>query len=213
MKNSNILEGLNYSLRTVDEGIIVLDFEIESLQVKPSFLIPEVKSDTLKLEKTSDERQQVTTKAHNVILTNASIKLFRKTDNECLCEICHPSSEAVLIKCDRSYPFYGIGANNWSESIDRRGKKYCVHHRVTRQGNNHMPWVLSSQGFGLFFDSTYPMTIDFEDKLFIAGKKIRSVYFIDGPTPEKALKKYVRLSGLPPMHPAWALGYEQSSRT
>ena len=76
-----------------------------------------------------------------------------------------------------------------------------------------MPWVLSSQGFGLFFDSTYPMSINLEDNFTVKGSNIRSIYFIDGPSPALALKKYVKLSGLPPMHPAWALGYEQSSRT
>ena len=76
-----------------------------------------------------------------------------------------------------------------------------------------MPWVLSTQGFGLFLDSTFPMTVDLRDGFNVEGKNIRTYYFINGPTPAEAVERFVKLTGLPLMHPAWALGYEQSSRT
>ena len=46
----------------------------------------------------------------------------------------------------------------------------------------------------------------------MSGKNIRTFYFIDGPSPAEAVSNFVKLTGLPPMHPAWALGYEQSTR-
>ena len=73
--------------------------------------------------------------------------------------------------------------------------------------------MLSAQGFGLFFDCELPDDHRPSRRLHASsGKNIRTFYFIDGPTPAEAVRNYVRLTGLPPMHPAWALGYEQSTR-
>lgn len=213
MNNTQIQNEYSFSIRSIRDGIIAIDFREDSLQTTRSFLIPNANGEVLPVLQSQGEKQLATTDTHDILISESSIIIQRKIDSEIICEFVRPSSESVVVKCDLSFPFYGIGANNWSESIDRRGKKYSVHHRVTQQGNNHMPWVLSSHGFGLFFDSTYPMSINLENKFTVEGKKIRSIYFIDGPTPALALKKYVKLSGLPPMHPAWALGYEQSSRT
>ncbi len=213
MNNTHAQSEYSFTIRSVVEDIIAVDFKEDSLQETPSFLIPDANGEELPLLQAQGEERRTTTNAHDILVSQGSIIIRRKSDCEIICELCNPTVEGMTVKCDRSFPFYGIGANNWSESIDRRGKEYCVHHRVTRQGNNHMPWVLSSQGFGLFFDSTHPMTINLEDQFTVKGSKIRSIYFIDGPTPALALKKYVKLSGLPPMHPAWSLGYEQSSRT
>ena len=57
------------------------------------------------------------------------------------------------------------------------------------------------------------MTVDLRDGFNVEGKNIRTYYFINGPTPAEAVERFVKLTGLPLMHPAWALGYEQSSRT
>ena len=143
-----------------------------------------------------------------------------------MCELREPTPEAASIFIDRGFALYGVGGNNALKlrtthdidlltdiDLDRRDKVYRIHHRETGQGVNHMPWVLSAQGFGLFLDSSFPMTLDLRDGFGVEGQNIRTYYFINGPTPAAAVSRFVKLTGLPPMHPAWALGYEQSSRT
>ena len=124
------------------------------------------------------------------------VRIFRKTGaDDPIAELRGFSPEGATVMVDRGYAAYGLGGNNaWrfksQEDIDelvdvdlsRWGYEYRIHHRYTGQGNNFFPWVLSAQGFGLFFDSSFPMTIDLRDGFSVSGKNIRTFYFIDGPS-------------------------------
>ena len=131
MNKTNRQSEYSLTIRSVDDGVIAVDFQEASLPANPSFLIPDASGEVLPLMQSRGEERRATTNTHDILISEDSIIIRRKTDSEIICELCNPSLEGTVVKCDRSYPFYGIGANNWSESIDRRGKKYCVHHRVT----------------------------------------------------------------------------------
>ena len=222
--------GLPFTIRALDDDVIAVDCPTDYTRSKPSFLVPEpgetyaaaqahgpgrwsLETGTLRVEAQADPPR---------------IRIYRTSDagEDPVCELREPTPEAASIFIDRGFALYGVGGNNALKlrtthdidlltdiDLDRRDKVYRIHHRETGQGVNHMPWVLSAQGFGLFLDSSFPMTLDLRDGFGVEGQNIRTYYFINGPTPAAAVSRFVKLTGLPPMHPAWALGYEQSSRT
>ena len=206
-----------FTLRAVDNQIVAIDCPSEYSRSKPSFLVAD--GGTAIATGTPAGSGRWTLETDNLLVHGQEqpplVRIYRKPDTQGdpVCEIRNLSPDGASIVIDRGFALYGVGANNQDRELDRRGKCYRVHHRETGQGNNHMPWVLSAQGFGLFFDCTFPMTIDLRDRFTVEGKNIRTFYFINGPSPVEALRRFVALTGLPPMHPAWALGYEQSTRS
>ena len=201
---------------TVEVASFLVPEPGETYSAAPSLMVPgrwSLETGTLRVEAQADPPR---------------IRIYRTSDagEDPVCELREPTPEAASIFIDRGFALYGVGGNNALKlrtthdidlltdiDLDRRDKVYRIHHRETGQGVNHMPWVLSAQGFGLFLDSSFPMTLDLRDGFGVEGQNIRTYYFINGPTPAAAVSRFVKLTGLPPMHPAWALGYEQSSRT
>ena len=208
---------VDLTVRALGDHVLAFDFLDEYARSKPSLLVPAPPPATAHATAAGAERWVIQTGALYAVVDGtapARIRVYnRETDVDPLCDLRAAGPDGASVHIDRGYALYGVGGNNVDRELDRRGKTYRVHHRETGQGNNHFPWVLSAQGFGLFFDTTFPLTIDLRDRFEVAGSHIRTVYFVAGPTPAEALQRYVQLTGLPPMHPAWALGYEQSSRT
>jgi alpha-glucosidase (family GH31 glycosyl hydrolase) len=214
----------------LSDGVIAIDLTTDYTGSKPSFLVPRRNEPKAKAER-SGSAFNIDSGGLRVVANEdrSEIKIFRSgqgADADPVCTILNAASDGADVILDRSYPFYGVGGNNaWVQrghndvdeltehDIDRRGHVYTVHHRKTGQGNNFMPWILSAQGLGIFADCTYPMSLDLEGRVRFSGKNIRTLYFIDGPTPSEALSRFVALTGLPPMHPAWVLGFEQSTRS
>jgi len=207
----------SFTIRALGDDIIAVDCPNGYSRSKPSFLVTDYSETHVEAQLVGPGRWVLRTKT---LLVEGEedpphVRIFRTFENseDPYCEFRNPSPEGATIVIDRGFALYGVGATNKDPDLDRRGRVYRVHHRETGQGNNHMPWVLSAQGFGVFFDSTFPMTLDLRDRFVVKGRNIRTYYFINGPAPAQALGRFVKLTGLPPMHPAWALGYEQSSRT
>lgn len=219
-----------FALRALNDHVIAIDCPTDYTRSKPSFLVPGHVDSRDAADPTDAGQPALETGALRVEVDadRPQVRIYRTTgpDENPVCQFIDPTPETASIIIDRGFALYGVGGNNAKKlrttddvdlltdiDLDRRDKVYRIHHRETGQGVNHMPWALSSQGFGLFFDSSFPMTLDLRDRFTVEGRNIRTYYFIDGPTPAEALGRFVQLTGLPPMHPAWALGYEQSSRT
>lgn len=72
-----------------------------------------------------------------------------------------------------------------------------------------VPFVMSSRGYGIWLDSTSPSTFDLNssDREHVIvrdrARRMRLV-FIAGPTPRELLSEFTRLTGRPPVPPAWA---------
>jgi alpha-D-xyloside xylohydrolase len=75
----------------------------------------------------------------------------------------------------------------------------------------NIPFYLSSRGYGLLVNS--PGKVEFEVctefvsqmQFSVPGQEL-DYYFIYGPEPKDVLEKYTRLSGRPPVPPAWSFG-------
>lgn len=75
--------------------------------------------------------------------------------------------------------------------------------------------IKETRSYGLFLDNTWRTWFDF-------GKQARDAiafgseggpldyYFIYGPTPKQVVEGYTYLTGLPPLPPLWAFGFQQS---
>jgi alpha-glucosidase len=75
--------------------------------------------------------------------------------------------------------------------------------------------IKDTRSYGLFLDNTWRTWFDF-------GKQARDAiafgseggpldyYFIYGPTPKQVVEGYTYLTGLPPLPPLWAFGFQQS---
>jgi alpha-glucosidase (family GH31 glycosyl hydrolase) len=215
-----------FSVRALGERVVAIDCHSSYSRSKSSLLVPD-RAAIAEATPTAPGRWTLDTDALRVDVDEATqaFSIFRIGATEAICTLLDPSPAGTAIRIDRGFPIYGVGGNNaWcfrtqddideltEIDLDRKGHSYRIHHRETGQGNNFMPWLLSAEGFGIFADCTFPMQLDLRDGVRFSGRNIRSYYVIDGPTPAEALGNFVRLTGMPPMHPAWALGYEQSTR-
>ena len=78
-----------------------------------------------------------------------------------------------------------------------------------------VPLALSSKGYGLFVDNTYPQQWDFvcsDDRQWRAtvnGGEL-NYYFIGANSLAEALSRYTQMTGRAPLPPRWALAYIQS---
>ena len=114
---------------------------------------------------------------------------------------------------------YGLGEKNGT--INRVGSRFKMWNsdKPCYEVNEDplyksIPFFMSSNGYGIFFDNTFKTEFDFglEDKNYYSfsapgGEMI--YYFIFGPTYKQIIGRYMELTGNPIMPPAWALGFAQ----
>ena len=113
-----------------------------------------------------------------------------------------------------------------NESIFGLGEKYGALNRVgqnislwhlegtgntTSRAYKHIPFYLSSRGYGVFFNDYNPMTFWIGtkevSKLQMAVENdIIDYFFFYGPTPKKILKNYSALTGRASIPPRWSFG-------
>lgn len=114
---------------------------------------------------------------------------------------------------------YGLGEKNGS--IDRIGSSfkmwnsdkpcYQIHEDPLYKS---IPFFMSSEGYGIYFDNTYKTSFDFgkgSDACysFSAPGGEMVYYFIYGPSFKQILTSYTELTGKPIMPPSWAFGFAQ----
>ena len=114
---------------------------------------------------------------------------------------------------------YGLGEQNGN--INRVGSRFKMWNsdKPCYQVNESplyksIPFFMSSEGYGIYFDNTYKTEYDFgtESKSYYSfsapgGEMI--YYFIFGPTYKQIISRYADLTGKPIMPPAWGLGFAQ----
>lgn len=100
---------------------------------------------------------------------------------------------------DQSLNMNNTQTGGWHSGYDNFQHNICV------------PYIVSSKGYGLFFDSNY---MDAKIKPSTSGTTYNSnsstpvaYYFIGGGTMEKAMQNYTLLTGRQELPPYWALGY------
>src|SRR5678815_1827813 len=81
-----------------------------------------------------------------------------------------------------------------------------------------VPLLVSSRGYGLFFDNSWDAEVDLgrteetSSLVYTAEGGQLDIYILYGPEPKTILREYAELTGYPPMPPRWSLGYIQSTR-
>ena len=116
--------------------------------------------------------------------------------------------------------FYGLGEK--AGELNRRGHAYtmwnsdkpCYSEREDPLYKS-IPFFLSSNNYGIFFDNTYKTEFDFgkesdEYFSFSAPDGPFIYYFMYGDDYKEIIGSYTKLTGKPIMPPKWALGWSQS---
>jgi alpha-D-xyloside xylohydrolase len=82
---------------------------------------------------------------------------------------------------------------------------------ASEQAYKNIPFSLSSKGYGVFVDDTgdvsYEVASEKVERMQFSVKGESLKYFVfSGPSAKEALTKYVRLTGMPALPPAWSFG-------
>jgi alpha-glucosidase len=136
-----------------------------------------------------------------------------------LAETCLRPHVRLRLETAGDQHFYGLGAG--AAGIDRLG----VTRRLWNRHINHglgadvpIPLLLSSRGYGLFFDCSSRGLIEPGDSsgvieiAFETDETALDLYLLGGGSMRATLTAAAMLLGAPPMPPRWSLGYLQSTR-
>lgn len=115
--------------------------------------------------------------------------------------------------------FFGLGEK--TGTLDRRGKSYKMWNSDqpcygvnTDPLYKSIPFFMSSNHYGIFFDNTYKTEFKFGSESsdyysFEAPAGEMIYYFIYGGDYKEIIEHYIALTGKPIMPPKWALGFAQ----
>jgi alpha-glucosidase len=115
--------------------------------------------------------------------------------------------------------YYGLGQAG--PSLDKDGttrRLWNSHYGYGPGSDTAVPFVMSSRGYGLFFDNSWDAEVSFgrsderSNLVYTAEGGQLDCYFFCAPNPKAILAEYARLTGHPPIPPRWAFGYIQSTR-
>ncbi len=115
--------------------------------------------------------------------------------------------------------YYGLGQAGPGLDKDGTTRRLWNSHYGYGPGTDlAVPLVISSRGYGLFFDNSWDAEVavgrteQTSTLLYTAEGGPLDFYVLSGPRPARILEEYAALTGYPPMPPRWALGYIQSTR-
>ena len=127
---------------------------------------------------------------------------------------------AVSFLAEPGEAFFGTGSR--ALPVDRRGYRFSIFNKAEwgydypREALNiNIPFIISSRGYGLFFDEHKLGSLDLghddPDVLsFVSVNDELTVYFIAGGNNDTILREYGKITGFQPIPPRWSLGYIQS---
>jgi alpha-D-xyloside xylohydrolase len=116
--------------------------------------------------------------------------------------------------------FYGFGEK--FGSLDKRGRQVrCFNQGSgtwTEGEHKNVPFFMSSNGYGVFFNSSYPMLFDMGVRSnatwsFALADRRLDVYFMYGPTYKQIISSYTEITGRPKLPPKWSFGIWMSRHT
>ena len=118
--------------------------------------------------------------------------------------------------------FYGFGESY--THLDHRGRKVDLwieeaYGNTSTAAYKRIPFFASSRGYGLFVNTSFPITAHMGDLTGIAYSLIvhrclaLDYYFIYGPSLKEILPRYTQITGQPGMPPKWTFGHWMSRLT
>jgi len=122
----------------------------------------------------------------------------------------------IRFKMPENAPWFGGGER--ATAMVRNGQRISLFNGPAYgygegqdQLNFSVPFIMTTGGYGLFFDNPSKGYIDFGktkpgilEAAFVSGKL--DVYIIPGKNPAEILRKYADLTGRQPLPPRWAMG-------
>lgn len=114
--------------------------------------------------------------------------------------------------------FYGVGEPDQRECklpLQLNNRSYPIWNKHFPPSRLIIPFLFSSNGYGLFFDNTYKAELDVGEKFsdvisYEADGGPIAFYVMLDPNPLGILEKYTSLTGRQPLPPLWSLGLIQS---
>ncbi len=128
--------------------------------------------------------------------------------------------KTVRFNIAKNEHFYGTGMRG--DAFEKSGQKFDTYNRAQYGYNEalstmsvNVPFYMSSNGYGVYFDNTFPGVFDFgktsaKQFEYSAQNGKMVFYFIHGGNYIKTLERYTWLTGRQPVPPKWALGLLQS---
>jgi alpha-glucosidase len=135
----------------------------------------------------------------------------------------HGNTFRVYKKMPADEHYFGLGDK--AGSLDRRGQSFrlwntdaFLFQESTDPIYKSIPFFITMRGgraAGVLLDNTWSTSFDFgrvERNMYSFGAEGGPVdyYVFYGPGPKQVVRTYAWLTGLPPMPPLWALGFQQS---
>jgi alpha-glucosidase len=135
----------------------------------------------------------------------------------------HGDSFRVFKEMPADEHYFGLGDK--VGTLDRRGQSFhlwntdaFLFQESTDPIYKSIPFFLTmraGRAAGVFFDNTWPSNFDFgrmQDGIYSFGAEGGPIdyYVFYGPDPKQVVQTYAWLTGLPPLPPLWALGFQQS---
>ncbi len=111
---------------------------------------------------------------------------------------------------------YGLGERYLA--LDKRGQKIHlwpeeVYNNTSSGAYKNIPFYMSTRGYGMFINTSYPVTVRIGDlsavalSLIVDYARLLDTYFIYGPKLKDILKRYTQVTGAPKMPPKWSFGH------
>ena len=127
---------------------------------------------------------------------------------------------AVSLENHPGEHFYGCGES--FTKLDKSGQRLVL---WTKDANGvetpdvykPIPFFLSSRGYGVFYHTSYPLTLDFgreyaqAQTAFLGDESLDMFLFVG--TPKEVLEAYTNLTGKSPLPPLWSFGLWMSRIT
>jgi alpha-glucosidase (family GH31 glycosyl hydrolase) len=192
--------------------VVVRDTSVAvSATVTDRAKVLEIASSALRVECTKDPlRIRYSTKAGEVFLAEATTGGFQAIG----------SLRTISFAAQPSEHYYGTGERG--TDLDRRGQSFESYNRQVggydgpvETMNINVPFVVSSAGYGIYFENTYPGWFDFgADRpgifTYTADGGELSYFIFAAPRAADQLLLYTWLTGRQPLPPRWSLGFIQS---
>jgi alpha-glucosidase/alpha-D-xyloside xylohydrolase len=167
-----------------------------------------------------DVDQKIIIGSFSIYLDEFEIEIFRNQRRIQHLSIC-PENGIIRFGIKNQEALFGLG-QGYESSFNRRGGVYDLSFIGKQSGflKNHCSYAPSpfviGEGWAIFFHQPWKGYLDLRGEQGVFGKdpkEYSDIFVIDAKDPLDAAVEYYNLTGLPPLPPKYAFGYQQSFRT
>ena len=208
------------TVTAVGDDIVRVDVVPDSWSGKrlPSLALDKTSKVNAKVEKIGDDISVLRTSSGlKVVYANGSITVGCRNDFY-ITDLCDRQSGAVTLLHQGKESFYGAGERGYSFNLagdtlvnyNAQNYGYQMGEARTKQMGITMPMVISSKGYGIFFDDFCKSSLYLGERIEYSSTSPQplSYYIIGGNGKvENVVKNFTWLVGRQELPPLWTLGY------